>query len=45
MFFEGSEKKFELSVVPGTASLRNTPRATLDECVEKSEAKILSVVS
>ncbi len=45
MFFEGSEKKFELSVVAGSPSLRAIPRNIYDECVEKSEAKILSVVS
>jgi len=45
MFFEGSEKKFELSVVKGASSLRATPRSVYDQCVEKSEAKILSVVS
>lgn len=45
MFFEGSEKKFELSVVAGTPSLREIPRAIYDQCVEKSEAQILSVVS
>ncbi len=45
MFFEGSEKKFELSVVAGTDSLRNIPKSIYDQCVNKSEAKILSIVS
>ena len=45
MFFEGSEKKFELSVVAGLDSLRNIPRSVYDKCVEKADAKILSSVS
>ncbi len=45
MFFEGSEKKFELSVNDGLPSLRSKGRSFWSACVEKSCAQILSVIS
>ncbi len=45
MFFEGSEKKFELSVNSEVSSLRQLPKSFWAECVALSQAQIISQVS
>lgn len=45
MIFEGSEKKLEIVVKPGTPSLRQWPRAAWEKIVEAANARILSSVS
>lgn len=45
MIFEGSEKKLEVVVKPGTPSLRQWPRETWEKIVAAAKAQILSQVS
>lgn len=45
MIFEGSEKKLEVVVKPGTPSLRQWPRANWERIVQAANAQILSTVS
>jgi len=45
MAFEGSEKKIELQLRPGTLNLLDRPTSFWEQLVERSHAKILSEVS
>jgi S-adenosylmethionine decarboxylase len=45
MIFEGSEKKLEVVVKPGTPSLREWPRETWERIVAAAKAQIISKIS